>query len=496
MPPARNPMTSAALVWFRRDLRLDDHHALSEALRHHPRVWACFVLDREILDELPAYDRRVDFLVRCLHELDADLRALGSGLIVRHGFARTEIPRLAAELGVQAVYANHDDDPQAVARDADVARALGEQGRELRTWQDVVVFERSQILTKQDTPYAVFTPYKAAWLQKLSPRDVQPWPVEAHLGALAPLPSTHASPLPTLEDLGFQPTNVSEVLTPGVTGAVQALTTFRQKLPRYHHERDVPALQGTSGLSVHLRFGTVSVRTLVRMALEEIHDEGPHTSPRGQQGQGAEAWLAELVWRDFYHMILHHHPRVVGHAFRPEYDALTWDDDPALWQAWCEGQTGYPLVDAAMRELRQTGWMHNRLRMVTASFLVKDLGIDWRRGEAFFAGHLNDFDLAANNGGWQWAAGTGCDAQPYFRIFHPVTQSERFDPHGTYVRRWLPELRDVPDRWIHAPWRDPQGPAPGYPLPVVDHAQARVRTLERFGRVRTSVPRRSTRLDP
>ncbi|PWW43604.1 DNA photolyase-like FAD binding protein [Melaminivora alkalimesophila] len=280
-------------------------------------------------------------------------------------------------------------------------------------------------------------------------------------------------------DLGFARTNLRELPLPtGMRGAQWLLQDFLPRMADYHVARDQPGRRGVSYLSVHLRFGTVSVRQLAALAARQ--------AARGCEG--AQAWLSELAWRDFYFMILWHHPQVVSRPFRREYEAVQWDDAPGLWQAWCEARTGYPLVDAAMRQLLRTGYMHNRLRMVVASFLTKDLGIDWRQGERFFAQHLNDYDLAANNGGWQWAASTGCDDQPWFRIFNPVTQSQRFDPQGRFLRRYVPELAAVPDRHIHFPAA--MGPAAlaacglrlgvDYPWPVVEHARARARTLRRF----------------
>jgi deoxyribodipyrimidine photo-lyase len=292
--------------------------------------------------------------------------------------------------------------------------------------------------------------------------------------------------VPALEAIGFERTNLHELALPsGAAGAQQLLDDFLGRMARYHETRDYPAVKGPSYLSTHLRFGTVSIRRLAR----EAHRRS------GEGSRGAEVWLSELIWRDFYHQVLHHHPRVVGHAFRPEYDRIRWEHGKhadALFAAWCEGRTGYPLVDAAMAQINRTGYMHNRLRMVVASFLTKDLGIDWRRGEAYFALHLNDYDLAANNGGWQWAASTGCDAQPYFRIFNPVSQSKRFDPEGRFIRRYLPALAKLPDDLIHAPWlaRPVDLAAAGvelgrdYPRPVVDHAEARERTLQRYAVVK------------
>jgi deoxyribodipyrimidine photo-lyase len=466
----------SALVWFRRDLRLDDHAALHHALRNHPRVFCAFVFDRAILDALPRADRRVEFILRALEELDAALREHGGALIVRHGFAADEIPRLAAELGVTALYANRDYEPAAIARDAEVRRRIA--SADFLDFKDQVIFERGEVLTQGGTPFSVFTPYKNAWLKKLEVAHLAPWPVE-------PLAARFAAPpvdcrLPTLAELGFEPTDLAALPLPvGMNGAQQLFRDFVERVDDYAARRDFPALKGPSYLSAHLRFGTISIRQLAGYA----HARG---------GRGAETWLAELIWRDFYQMILFHRPDIVDHAFKPAYDAIGWDAAPALFDAWCEGRTGYPLVDAAMRQLNRTGYMHNRLRMVAASFLTKDLGVDWRRGERYFAEKLLDFDLAANNGGWQWAASTGCDAQPYFRIFNPVTQSEKFDAAGKFIRRYVPELAQVPDRFIHAPWRmtvvqqEESGVVVGrdYPGPIVDHAVARARTLERYGRVR------------
>jgi deoxyribodipyrimidine photo-lyase len=469
----------SVLVWFRRDLRTEDQTSLSAALRENRRVHCAFVFDTEILDALPRReDRRVEFIWRSVAELQAELRRLGGGLIVRHGRARDEIPRLAGELGVAAVFTNHDYEPQAIARDTAVAAALSARGIAFRTCKDHVIFEKGEVLTQDGRAFGVFTPYRNAWLKRLTADDLESRPVAAHASRLAATDG-YAS-LPTLEELGFAPTNLLELPLPaGMSGAEAFLADFLERIEAYQERRDFPALRGPSYLSVHLRFGTVSVRSLARLALEI-------------GGRGAETWLGELVWRDFYFQILWHHPRVVGHAFRPEYDALEWPNPPGHLEAWQEARTGYPLVDAAMRQINRSGYMHNRLRMVAASFLVKDLHVDWRLGERYFADHLNDFDLAANNGGWQWAASTGCDAQPYFRIFNPVTQSERFDPQGSFIRKYLPELASVPDRFVHAPWKmspleqQACGVVIGrdYPAPIVDHDRARKGALELFGKVR------------
>ncbi|WP_298394732.1 deoxyribodipyrimidine photo-lyase [uncultured Azonexus sp.] len=462
-----------ALVWFRRDLRDHDHAALAAALASGLPVHCAFVFDTDILDRLPSRtDRRVEFIHGSLRQLDSALRARGGGLIVRHGRAVEEIPRLAREIGARAVFVNRDYEPAAKRRDAEVGRLLGEQGIALHEFKDQAIFERDELLTGAGRPYTVFTPYKNAWLKRLSSADHAPCNGS---GQFAPAP---AATLPTLDDLGFRPSNLGELgIEPGMAGARKLWDEFRAgRIQRYGTLRDFPAIKGVSYLSVHLRFGTLSIRELVSVALAEQ----------------ADSWLNELIWRDFYFMILDRFPHAAERAFKPEYDAIRWEDWPAGLAAWQQGRTGYPLVDAAMHQLNHSGWMHNRLRMVVASFLCKDLGIDWRLGERYFAEQLNDFDLSANNGGWQWAASSGCDAQPYFRIFNPVTQSEKFDPEGKFIRRYLPELAKVPNKYIHAPWtmgrleQEALGVVIGrdYPGPIVDHATAREKTLARYAVVK------------
>ncbi|MGO4325683.1 deoxyribodipyrimidine photo-lyase [Cupriavidus sp. 2TAF22] len=482
------------LVWFRRDLRADDHAALHYALKHCRRVWCVFVFDREILDPLLARglaaDRRVAFILASLASLEATLKAAGGGLIVLNATARAAIPALAAELDAQAVFVNHDYEPAAQARDTHVRQALADASRVFFTFKDQVIFERDEILTGQGKPFSVFTPYKNAWLKALLPFDLRPYPVEPWLSALAPVPKAHARALPTLQALGFAPSNLAEIAMPtGSEGAHALFEEFCERMGDYARRRDFPALRGPSYLSVHLRFGTLSIRTLARAAHAA-------TLRGGADSAGAATWLSELIWRDFYFMILHHHPRVAaGHAFHPAYDAIRWAAGATgerYFEAWRDARTGYPLVDAAMLQIRQSGYMHNRLRMVVASFLVKDLGVDWRRGEQYFADQLNDFDFSANNGGWQWAASTGCDAQPYFRIFNPVTQSEKFDPQGRFIRKYLPQLARLPDKYIHAPWTAPDDVLAGagvtlgedYPRPLVQHDVARKETLARYAVVK------------
>ncbi len=478
------PICAKALVWFRRDLRTHDHTAFYHALTAGRAVYCAFVFDTEILDTQPRRaDRRVEFIWHAVRELASVLRRNGGNLLVLHGRARDEIPRLAVTLGVQAVYANRDYEPQACARDAAVANALAGQGIAFRSFKDQVIFEGGEVLTQGGTPFLVYTPYKNAWLKKLDGSNLQPYAIEQYLDKLA---KPAAPAMPALSALGFATTNLRELKIPtGMTGADRLLRDFEKRIDAYAATRDFPALPGPSQLSVHLRFGTVSIRSLAALA-------------HARASRGAAAWLSELIWRDFYFAILQHYPRVEKSAFRAEYDALEFENRADHYAAWCTGSTGYPLVDAAMRQINRTGYMHNRLRMVTASFLVKDLGVDWRWGEKYFADNLNDYDLAANNGGWQWAASTGCDAQPYFRIFNPVTQSERFDAQGTFIRSHLPQLARVPDCYIHAPWKMGPGAQEAahcvigrdYPAPIVDHAVARGKTLERYAKSRKSVARR------
>ena len=491
MPTASAPRYDRGLMWFRRDLRATDNAALYHALKACRHVWCVFVFDTDILDKLPRADRRVEFIHASLDDLDGQLSSLGAQagtadvhLHVRHGSAVHEVAQLAQTLGVQAVFANHDDEPDALARDARTLGALAHHGTMFHTYKDHVIFERQEVLTQQARPFAVFTPYKQAWLRTLDDFQLKAYPTRRYAASLAPAPL--AGSRPALHALGFGATNLTQVrILPGSDGAATLLEDFLQRIDHYGTARDFPAIKGPSYLGVHLRFGTVSIRLLARTAYA-LHAQG---------NSGASVWLSELIWRDFYHQILANHPHVVTRSFKPAYDAIKWDHGKhadALFAAWCEGRTGYPLVDAAMAQLNQTGYMHNRLRMVVASFLCKDLGLDWRRGEHYFAEKLNDFDLAANNGGWQWASSSGCDAQPYFRIFNPVSQSERFDPEGRFIRRYVPALAGLTHPAIHAPWAaKPMELASAgielgktYPLPVVDHAIARQHTLTRYAVVK------------
>ena len=464
-------------MWFRRDLRDIDNAVLSAALSVGGPVFCAFVFDTEILGLLSRRDdRRLAFIHASLIELDASLRARGGGLIVRYGDPRVEIPALADSLAVDAVHAARDYEPFAKARDLAVAAGLEAAGRRLMLWRDHVIFDGDDVLTQAGRPYTVFTPYRNAWLRRLHEVGV---PMNSRIDGRLAAPAGLCG-VPNLPDVGFAAVDLAAIgVAPGMSGARARLDDFRERLPRYRQQRDFPGIKGVSYLSAHLRFGTISIRELVREALQV-------------GGEGGMTWLSELIWRDFYFTILDRFPHVVTSSFRPEYDAIIWKHWPAGLLAWQQGATGFPLVDAAMRQLAATGYMHNRLRMVVASFLCKDLGIDWRHGEQWFAENLIDFDLAANNGGWQWAASSGCDAQPWFRIFNPVTQSGKFDPQGRFIRCYVPELAAVPDKWIHAPWQMPPleqaalGMVIGrdYPPPIVNHDEARRQTLARYAVVK------------
>ncbi|WP_296445837.1 cryptochrome/photolyase family protein [Rhodoferax sp. UBA5149] len=487
------PQFETGLMWFRRDLRVEDNAALCMALQACRKLHCVFVFDQEILAALPRADRRVEFIRESLCELDLGLRQLsglpGAGLIVRHGLATEEMVTLAQALHVQAVFAAHDYEPQTLARDARVLGALAAAGIAMHTCKDHVVFERREILTQSGTPYGVFTPYKNCWLATVTPHHLRRFDAAPFAPALAPRPEGLQQAVPTLAAIGFETTNLGALKIPtGASGARQLFEDFFERMDDYHATRDFPSVKGPSYLSVHLRFGTVSIRQLAASALQ-----------RQMQGsRGAAVWLGELIWRDFYFQILANFPHVAQGAYKREYDAISWEHGKhaeTLFKAWCEGCTGYPLVDAAMAQINQTGYMHNRLRMVAGSFLVKDLGIDWRWGEKYFAQHLNDFDLAANNGGWQWLSSSGCDAQPYFRIFNPVSQSEQFDGEGKFIRRYLPQLAKLPNKVLHAPWTakplelQAAGVTLGqtYPKPLVAHEEARARTLQRYAVVKKSI---------
>jgi deoxyribodipyrimidine photo-lyase len=469
-----------ALVWFRRDLRDFDHAALYHALKNSSQVYCVFVFDTEILDKLEnKADRRVEFIWESVRELKATLQKNGGDLVVLHGKARQLIPQYALQANIHEVYSNIDYEPSAVARDAEVAAQLTKSNITFHQFKDQVIFEKDEVLSLSNKPYSVFSPYKNAHLKKLNDFYLKPYPVDSYIQNLAQIAPTD---LISLEAMGFARTNLSAMRLPtGMSGGAQLFEDFATRMPLYQEARNFPAIKGVSYLSVHLRFGTVSIRHLARQARDLANT--------GSQSIGCQTWLNELIWRDFYFQILYHNPQVAaGKAFKAEFEHLAFPNDEQLFKAWCEGKTGYPLIDAAMRQINQTGFMHNRLRMVAASFLVKDLLIDWRCGERYFAENLIDFDLSANNGGWQWAASTGCDAQPWFRIFNPITQSEKFDGAGKFIRKYVPEIGNCSDKEIHAPWLIPPlrqqliGVVIGkdYPAPVVEHAAQRALALDLY----------------
>jgi deoxyribodipyrimidine photo-lyase len=466
-----------SLVWFRRDLRNYDHAALYHALKSSSQVYCVFVFDTAILRHLPKADRRVEFIWQSITELKSALQAQGGDLIVRYGEAIETISTLAHQLNINAIFSNRDYEPSAIARDDAVTIFANQHKIAFHQFKDQVIFEQSEVLNLSGKPYGVFTQYKNMWLKIVNDFHLKAYPVDNYIKQLAPPVSTFTDNMPSLESMGFAKTNLSQMPLPtGMQGGLALFNDFIARMPHYKIQRDFPAVKGVSYLSVHLRFGTVSVRHLAREA-------------KLAANTGAATWLNELIWRDFYFQILYHNPQVAnGMAFKAEFNAIPFPNDHALFKAWCIGMTGYPLVDAAMRQLNTTGYMHNRLRMVAASFLIKDLLVDWRWGERYFAEKLIDFDFSANNGGWQWAASTGCDAQPWFRIFNPVTQSERFDAEGKFIRRYCPELKGCDNKEIHAPWLIPPlkqqaiGIVIGeqYPKPVIDHATQRKLALDLY----------------
>jgi deoxyribodipyrimidine photo-lyase len=439
--------TSARInfFWFRRDLRLDDNAGLYQALRAGVPVVPVFVLDSDILQALPSRsDARVQFIMEELTRLKRQLQELGSDLLVRVGKPEVVWKALLEEFSqVGAVYANHDYEPQARIRDAGV-QTLGEsRGVAFLSFKDQVIFERDEIVTEARKPYTVYTPYKKKWLASLSQFYLQSYPTEKYFQNFY-RPSKKEKMISWTE-LGFET----------VPMTYPSAEVPRPILRTYAETRDFPARPGgTTRLGIYLRFGTVSIRCLAREAQ-----------------QTSAVWLSELIWREFFMQVLFHFPEVVGRSFRPRFDAIQWRNHPEEFAKWCRGQTGYPLVDAGMRELNTTGFMHNRVRMVTASFLSKHLLIHWLWGERYFAAKLLDYDLAANNGNWQWAAGTGCDAAPYFRVFNPTAQAARFDQDSEYIKKWVPEVGTA-----------------DYPSPMVEHVFARDRALAAFRRALKESP--------
>ncbi len=458
--------------WLRSDLRLDDNRALGEACRRARELAVVFVLDDALLASERTGPPRVRFLLDCLARLAADLEARGSRLVLRRGEPVREIGRLLEESGAELLVWNRDYSPFAKARDARMEREAAKRGIRAESFKDRVGFESGEVRTKEGGGFSVYTPYRNAWRLAWSHAPEEPEPAPK---LPPPIPGLASDALPTPDALGFG-ADAAELPTGGEAAARRRLDAFLEKhAARYAERRDLPGEDGTSRLSPYLRFGAISIRRCLAAGFERARERHGRES--------VQRWIDELLWRDFYHAVLDRHPHVARGAFRPEYDAVRRNDDPAAFRAWCEGRTGYPIVDAGMRQLAATGWMHNRVRMVAASFLAKDLLVDWRLGERFFYRRLVDGDPASNNGGWQWAASTGTDAQPWFRIFNPVAQGRRFDPDGSYVRRFLPELRSVEDDFVHAPWRAPDPPR-DYPAPIVDHAQRGAEALRRYEAVK------------
>jgi deoxyribodipyrimidine photo-lyase len=423
-------MEKISVFWFRRDLRLYDNTGLYHALSKDTPVLPIFIFDTNILNKLTnKQDKRVQFIYEVLKEIRSQVPALK----VFHGTPLDVWKELTEKFDVQAVYTNHDYEPYARERDALIQDFLQSKNIPFYTYKDQVIFEKDELLKPDKTPYTVYTPYMKKWRAMLDMQQLNPYPSEKLVYNFYKQPS----PFPKLQDIGFIPDTGFEF---------PKKETSPRIIQEYKKNRDFPAVQGTSRLSVHLRFGTRSVRELIRKAFSL-----------------SETWVNEMIWREFYMMILWHFPHVAEKAFKPDYDNIVWENNPEHFQLWCEGKTGYPLVDAGMRELNTTGYMHNRVRMVTASFLIKHLLIDWRWGEKYFAEKLLDFELASNNGGWQWVAGSGNDGSPYFRVFNPILQQQKFDPKFEYIKKWIPEYGTS-----------------DYPTPIIEHEVAKKRVLERY----------------
>ena len=460
--------------WFRRDLRLHDNTALFEACRQAEQVFPVFILEDALRTGRDVGAARLQFLLNSLRELEENLKALGANLILRHGKSESEIPQLARELKAQAVFCNARYEPYAQKRDARVFNSLNEMGVGFESFKDAVIWHEHEILTQGGKPFTVFTPYAKAWKM----RRIPPGHGKANPARMRWTDVICSDALPA-DSAAFGLPCTQTVFAAGETAAQQQLENFlTRKVYAYAEARDRVDMEGTSTLSAHLRAGTIGIRT-VMSKLTTARAKGT-----AAQQRSCEVFLNELIWREFYFQVLHNFPHVMRGAFRPEYDALAWSDNEEDFRAWCEGQTGYPIIDAALRCLKATGWMHNRLRMIVAMFLTKDLLINWQRGERYFMQQLVDGDMAANNGGWQWSAGTGTDAAPYFRIFNPTSQALKCDPNGTFVRRWIPELANVPDKFVHEPWREPKL-APQYPKRIVLHEEQRAKALAMFKRIKT-----------
>ena len=424
-----------ALFWQRRDLRIDDNKGLFEALKQNEIVHPIFIFDKSILDKLPNNDQRILFIYQEIESLKKSYQNLGSDLWVYYGEPSEIIPKIAQELNCSSVYFNNDYEPYALQRDQEIQLSLNKIKIEFIGKKDHVIFEKNEVLKDDGKPYTIFTPYSRKWKANLKEEDLREYSIEKYSRNLVQKQQEEA--LITLEEMGFE----SKVLHDFPDRIAK-----NEILKNYHLSRNFPAVKGTSKLSLHLRFGTISIRKLALIAREQN-----------------ETYLNELIWRDFYQMIIFHFPKSAENSFKAQYDKIIWEKNEVHFDAWCTGKTGYPIVDAGMRELNATGFMHNRVRMVVASFLTKHLLLDWRLGAAYFAEKLLDFELASNTGGWQWAAGCGCDAAPYFRVFNPQAQQEKFDKSFEYIKKWVPEYGTS-----------------SYPEPIIEHKFARERILQRF----------------
>ena len=420
--------------WFRRDLSLDDNAGLFHALKSGLPVLPVFIFDADILDKLDdKQDKRVHFIYEEVQRLKNELESLGSSLLLKYGRPAEVWEAITNAYNVAEVYTNRDYEPYALARDKDLYTWFSDKGISFRGFKDQVIFEKSEIVKEDGTPYLVFTPYMKKWKERLTEYFLKSYPTETYFNAFLQI---EKMPIISLREMGFESIDFDF-----------PKRDFNANIVRkYHETRDTPSIKGTTRLSLHLRFGTISIRKLMRFAM-----------------QHNEKYWNELIWREFYIMVLYHHPQSVNQAIKPKYDYILWENNEAHFAAWCKGKTGYPIVDAGMRELNETGFMHNRVRMIVASFLTKHLLLDWRWGETYFAQKLLDYEQSSNVGGWQWAAGSGCDAAPYFRVFNPTTQAEKFDPANKYIKKWVPEFGTS-----------------YYPKPIVDHKFARERALERY----------------
>jgi deoxyribodipyrimidine photo-lyase len=480
------PRHAVSIVWFRRDLRLHDHVALERALAASERVVCAFVLDPPLLRGATVGAPIVSFFFDSLAELRAALRERGSDLALLEGDFARELGALAKRVGAGALYYNSDYEPAAIARDARVTAALEEDGVAVFASLDHVYFGAGEVRKEDGTPYTVFTPYKRRWLERLAREPRPPARMSGALARKLALATAIGETRDVPEPEAYGHARSDAYPKGGERRGRALLEAFvTERIGDYADARNLPALPGTSGLSPHLRAGTIGIRGCVHAAL------AARAAVRGARATGIDTWLSELVWRDFYQQILASFPHVAEHPFDPRAEKLKYRTSEKDWKAWTDGTTGYPIVDAAMIELNTTGWMHNRLRMIVASFLTKDLLLDYRLGEAYFERRLADGDKAANNGGWQWSASTGTDAAPYFRVFNPVLQSKKFDPDGTFIRRMIPALAKLTGDAIHAPWTlSPiEAEALGfrlgrdYPEPIVDHALARDRALATYAPV-------------